>query len=98
MGAGSRHKPNCDSVQTVKQLHSPFFFEDENVKGKITVSGSYLCLCDANGKELCFIGSRHLDDLETAIKQSRHLAETNSTDVCEVILGDLPPQNEDANR
>jgi hypothetical protein len=69
--------------------------ESDKIRGKIRVSGSYLILCDKDGKDLCFVGSRHLDDLETAIKISRHLAEIQSHEVREVILAVPPPQDED---
>ena len=69
--------------------------EADKIRGKIRVSGSYLILCDKDGKDLCFIGSRYLEDLETAIKTSRHLAEISSTEVREVILAVPPPQDED---
>jgi len=65
------------------------------MKGKIKVSGSYLIFEDDNGKQLCFIGANYLDDLETAIKTSRHLREIQSHEVREVILEDLPPRDED---
>jgi hypothetical protein len=65
------------------------------MKGKILVGASYLWFHDKDGKTLLFVGSRYFEDLETAIKTSRHLAEINSTEVREVILEDLPPQDED---
>ena len=50
---------------------------------------------DSEGKQLAIYASKYLDDLETAIKESRHLAEIGSTERREVILGDSGSQDED---
>jgi len=66
-----------------------------DIKGKIRVSGSYLIFEDKDGKDLCFVGSNYLVDLETAIKVSRRLREIGSSEVREVVLGKVPPKDED---
>jgi len=66
-----------------------------DIKGKIRVSGSYLIFEDKNGKDLCFVGSDYLVDLETAVKVSRHLREIQSSEVREVVLGKVLPRDED---